>query len=1393
MSLILSQQQTEGLAAVTRATTESDSDSGMGSPVEQMVAYNRDEHPDSDEDEDITARRKPRRNAIRDSESEEEEAATVQMAEALVLSASSGEEMTTGEPDEKRENRVKKSKRIIRALSDGEDSGSDQDEKEEEQQDTGRVEKKGSKKSRRIICAPSGGKDSGSEQDVEEEEDEQQDTGRVEKKESKKSKRIFRAPSGGEGSGSEQEEQQDTGRVEKKREKSKRHREKKEKRSKAMEKLKKKDRFSDLDEGTPLPSALNDSGCLLGNTDLFDTGLDEELEEEESLDSIRAAVKQKMKKHKEPFLDEEEVEDEVQKPQRAERKAARASKEAMRQLHSDSQRLVRESELGLPYHVPEPKTISQFFKKRARPEGPTMALLKSRQYSAVMLEKPPPPPPPPANPTSEAQHLPAEPDSAPPVHVTSSHLQSFPQPAATSSPQQESLSQARNAAETLQTEQELAPMLYLSESLQESITTDSAGKPTFGEEAPAVVVSEQTDMLSNARQEEVRPASLVMPQADSNTDLVSAEPLEMPSTKPKKDKLTRLKELGLDPPPVAKLCANAGDFVQLEPAPLNPGVAALKERYLRHVQPPARPQGERTMQLNIVRKDTLPSGKEELHADSVTVTIKEGQEEPAVTKPGEKLLTLKQRLLLAMAQRRQEERTRKAELNRLDNEDCKEEEEEAEMTDDSEAEEGVDDLLGGNEEEEEEGSIVQSIRSLSPVALHGPPVTPDLMNTEGTLILFPGNSCSRTGDSGRRSCPPGQDGASKMEEDDSMSLMKDISNNSSFEMAGSMITSYQPVSYQRTGRGVSNTQPMFRSPSPCLFRPSFLGSASKSSGKLSEPSLCLPVEDSQDLYAPPSPGVDSEPMGAVAAGPSLVGDSQGRFSLEDDAHSQLLDADGFLNVGLRPGAPALSHKRQLILGSLDENAMDANMGELLGLCSGVFRTAESSNSGQAAPSPRETQTEELLALCSGAFPSTQKQEKSQAGKSKEEEHEEDNTMDQLLGLCSGKFPISGSLHSGSPAQDRKKTPEEDEEEEEEEEDCEFRLLSDVEDDDEVSEGEGVEDDDDDDEKEENNEVEEEEMNGVFAPSNKKVKKKKMRLTNFVDSEAELSGSEEASDDEDDDGGSEYEEEELLEELPSDEELQDQVNKIHMKQIMDDDKRRLRLYQERYLADGDLHSDGPGRARHFRWKNMDDGFYTDRTGAEGEEDEQEEDEDVDQNEIRRRKERLEREQWLREQSQQKANKGAALDLDEDDEKIGEEDSRFMRLAKKLTAKTLQKKELPVAAPPTQKTSSLNPFLRPSQPSQVKRGSLLSQPPSVLQKLASISEGNPLAPRNSRGFLFQTLSPEKDGSTSDGPQNHTMKKRRNTAAMNPAAKRVCRLDTSVEHTKGPQRSIFNFLDH
>lgn len=187
----------------------------------------------------------------------------------------------------------------------------------------------------------------------------------------------------------------------------------------------------------------------------------------------------------------------------------------------------------------------------------------------------------------------------------------------------------------------------------------------------------------------------------------------------------------------------------------------------------------------------------------------------------------------------------------------------------------------------------------------------------------------------------------------------------------------------------------------------------QSSGKLSEPSLCLPVEDSQDLYAPPSPGADSGPLGRMAS--ALVGDSQGRFSLEEDAHSQLLDADGFLNVGTRTGASG-PHKRQLILDSLDENAMDAHMGELLGLCSGVFEAAAGS-SGRTGDLG-SSQEAELLGLCSGAFPPTQARDEQRETEEKNngDLHEgSDSNMDELLGLCSGKFPSPGRGCRAHPA------------------------------------------------------------------------------------------------------------------------------------------------------------------------------------------------------------------------------------------------------------------------------------------------------------------------------------------------------------------------------------------
>lgn len=72
----------------------------------------------------------------------------------------------------------------------------------------------------------------------------------------------------------------------------------------------------------------------------------------------------------------------------------------------------------------------------------------------------------------------------------------------------------------------------------------------------------------------------------------------------------------------------------------------------------------------------------------------------------------------------------------------------------------------------------------------------------------------------------------------------------------------------------------------------------------------------------------------------------------------------FLNVGQHRNKYQ-SSKHQLPLASMDENAMDANMDELLDLCSGQF-----SSQAEHVPntcSTKKQNMEELLNLCSGKF------------------------------------------------------------------------------------------------------------------------------------------------------------------------------------------------------------------------------------------------------------------------------------------------------------------------------------------------------------------------------------------------------------------------------------------
>lgn len=65
-----------------------------------------------------------------------------------------------------------------------------------------------------------------------------------------------------------------------------------------------------------------------------------------------------------------------------------------------------------------------------------------------------------------------------------------------------------------------------------------------------------------------------------------------------------------------------------------------------------------------------------------------------------------------------------------------------------------------------------------------------------------------------------------------------------------------------------------------------------------------------------------------------------------------------------------------------------------------------------------------------------------------------------------------------------------------------------------------------------------------------------------------------------DEADEYEVEEPIEELPHEDEIQRQVNRVHMRQVLEEDQRDIELLQEAFMGGEEIGQ----RERKFRWKN-----------------------------------------------------------------------------------------------------------------------------------------------------------------------------------------------------------------
>ncbi|KAK6181569.1 hypothetical protein SNE40_009396 [Patella caerulea] len=1005
----------------------------------------------------------------------------------------------------------------------------------------------------------------------------------------------------------------------------------------------------------------------------------------------------------------------------------RKAKDAALSIHSESQRILRESGVNLPYHQPAPKSLNDFLARASKKQAQYKCLKSIRDNkNAKVIEET----------LSEKKE-----------HVTT---QISPKPSSSklnTSFDDLSITETSNKSQQ-KTEQST---VNTSEGGETLLTFDSGDElPDISGELPIKPIrktsdSENPKLISNCNlgTTDVTNSAIV----NKNTSIVdsmdfSSDCLKDDSDDEGVDKVTEcleenvisntesnnvvsktpkqliLSRLNLNMEDMPKLSGDTESIIIFEEenvTPKNPELCKFMDRFMEHSKKKKKLKSK-DVDISIIQKESDGINKEELKLNSFTYHVEE--EEPVTPDcevPGAKLLSLKEKLQAAMKVKREQSRQKRQEMYALENEEGFDVsgDEECILDDDAEMTDGSDTDVEDDEFDKQFGDA-------------------EFDDEEQVENPFADDEAEEDNDDGGEETMKLQLDTSDEEDDEPIKTYRSQKN---------AVISDEEESRDAGMQNIDANDDVDKEDVEAVELSPLSKHLNSHTPKVSRKcSLTMPIENTQDLYD------DTQDIYPTDTQPS-----QSLNFLLEDSQSQMLDADGFLKV--RSSSKQATRRSLGVEDDLPNNTQN-NMDELLGLCSGRFAATQNTKTSSKS-------------LFNDDVQPTQ----------------DGGNMDELLGLCSGVFAATGVEKS----QGIKRKLEDDDEDS----DTSLKLLSEDEDDikntDDGSDKEDVNNDDVSKKMEDNSDSDEDVPNIIIKSKKKKGFKNKFGKlrAEFVDEEAELSGSEYESDEDldiDEDDDILMEEEGDKDNPITETELRDQVGRAHLKQVIDEDKRELMRFQEMYLPDGDLHTEGAGRMRRFRWSNMDDESQQDMFGQDSDAEGEDGDEEATE-ELKWRMERFKREKFLEEQK-------------ENEEKVEEEsqgeESQIMKFGKCF----LQKKDPVGSKNPLQRSVSLPvnssktiepTFVKPSLKT-TKRGSFLNRSKEALAKIAVHTKAkmNPNATKHSRNFVFQVISPEKEKSE---PQLPLPKTTPNSVVKKPPAKRQ-KLDSKP--SKNNTSSIFKLLE-